>query len=53
MRYVCPKCGETFAVMPARGTCSICDAALVPESEAHEAERRGETDGMRPPKRRL
>jgi hypothetical protein len=53
MRYVCPKCGEAFAVMPPSGTCRICDAALVAESEAQEAERRGETDGTRSPKRRL
>src|SRR5262249_11695693 len=28
MRYVCPKCGEAFAVKPPSGTCRICDATL-------------------------
>ncbi len=53
MRYLCPKCGETFAVKPATGTCPICDAPLVAESEAQEAERRVEKEGLRSPKRRL
>jgi adenylate kinase-like protein len=53
MRYVCPKCGETYAVKPAEGTCRICDAALVAGSESREAEPPGEQRGMPSPKRRL
>ena len=53
MRYVCPKCGETFAAMPPSGTCQMCDAAVVVESEGHEVEHRGESEGLPSPKRRL
>jgi hypothetical protein len=53
VRYLCPKCGETFTVKPPTGTCRICDATLVPESEAAEAEPKGEQDGLPSPKRRL
>jgi hypothetical protein len=53
MRYICPKCGEAYTLKPASGTCRICDAALVAESEAHEAEQRGERDGLPAPKRKL
>ena len=53
MRYVCPKCGETYTVKPAAGTCRNCDATLVAESEIHEAEPRGAKNGLPSPKRRL
>jgi hypothetical protein len=53
MRYLCPKCGETYAVKPADGTCRICDATLVADSETHEAEPRGDRQGLPSPKRRL
>jgi uncharacterized OB-fold protein len=53
MRYICPKCGETFAVKPPSGTCPNCDAALLAEAEAHAAEGRGEKNGLPSPKRRL
>ncbi len=53
MRYICPKCGETFAIKPTSGTCPICDAALVVESGSQEAEPRGEREGLPSPKRRL
>ena len=53
MRYICPKCGETFAVKPPGGTCRICDAALVVESGTQEGEPRGEQEGLPSPKRRL
>ena len=32
MRYICRKCGESFAVRPPSGTCRVCDAPLVVES---------------------
>lgn len=53
MRYLCPKCGETFAVKPPEGTCPICDATLVVESGIQEAEPHGEKEGLPSPKRRL
>ncbi len=53
MRYICPKCGETFAVKPPSGTCVNCDAALLPESETQAGEPRGEREGLPSPKRRL
>ena len=53
MRYVCPKCGQSYTPKPAGGTCQICDAALVPESEAQEAEERGEREGLPSAKKRL
>jgi hypothetical protein len=53
MRYLCPKCGETYVVKPPSGTCRICDAALVAESTSQEAEPRGEQEGLPSPKRRL
>ena len=52
MRYICPRCGEAYTLKPANGTCRICDAALVAESEAHEAEQR-EGEGLPAPKRKL
>jgi len=53
MRYICPKCGEVFAAKPPSGTCPICDAALVPETESHEGDPRGAPEGLPSPKRRL
>jgi hypothetical protein len=53
MRYICPKCGETYALKPASGTCRICDATLLVESEAQEAEHREGREGLPSPKRRL
>jgi hypothetical protein len=53
MRYICPKCGEAYTLKPPSGTCRICDATLVVESEAQEAERRGEGEGLPSPKKRL
>jgi len=52
MRYICPKCGETYAVAPGGGTCRLCDAALVVESETQEAEPRSEPHPLSSPKRR-
>jgi len=52
VRYVCPKCGETFSPKPPSGTCPICGAALVAESEAQQAEPHGEREGLPSPKRR-
>ena len=49
----CPKCGETFAVKPPGGTCPICDAAVLPEPQIHEADPHGEKEGLPSPKRRL
>lgn len=53
MRYICPKCGESFALKPPSGTCTRCDAALVVESEGQQADRHGEQEGLPSPKRRL
>ncbi len=53
MRYLCPKCGEAFAVKPPSGTCPSCDAALVVETATQEAEDRREPEGLPPLKRRL
>ena len=53
MRFVCPKCGEIYTLKPANGTCRICDATLVVEPEAKEAERREGRDGLPSPKKRL
>ncbi len=53
MRYVCPKCGETYTVRPVSGTCLSCNATLVVEPESHEAEERRDREGIPSPKRRL
>lgn len=53
MRYICPKCGDTFPVQPPGGVCPICDATVLPEPESHEGERHGEREGLPSPKRRF
>jgi len=53
MRYLCPKCAETFATKPPSGTCPICDSALVPEPEGQDTEWHQESEGLPSPKRRL
>ena len=53
MRYVCSKCGDAFVAKPASGTCPKCDAPLVVESEAQEAEPREESEDVPVSKRRL
>jgi len=53
MRYLCPKCGETYTLRPANGTCLICDATVVAQPEAQEAEQHGDRGGMPSPKKRL
>ncbi len=53
MRYICLKCGETFAMKPPSGICPLCDAALVAEPETREAEPRCTREGLPSPKRRL
>ena len=53
MRYICPKCGQTYTLKPPSGTCRNCDATLVVESETREVEHREEREGFPSPKRRL
>jgi hypothetical protein len=53
MRYICPKCGETFAAQPPSGSCPICDATVLPEPQTREAEPHGDREGLPSPKRRL
>jgi hypothetical protein len=53
MRYICPKCGETFAAQPPSGSCPVCDATVLPEPQTHEAEPHGDREGFPSPKRRL
>ena len=53
MRYICPKCGEAYTLRPTNGTCLICDTILVVAPESHEAEERGDGEGLSSPKKRL